>query len=128
MDISKAVPKGYHFAEPHTHDGFTWKFEWRDRWSIRPVQYYFIDFGLSCQYPPGLTDIKDSGIYGQDKTVPEFAHTAPYDPFKLDIYQLGNVIVKVSQVSHPTPAHGSAHSICRRNIRASNLSSSLGKV
>jgi hypothetical protein len=99
MDTSKVIPKGFHFAFWRSHDGVvTKRFEWRERWSVRPIQYYFIDFGLSCHYPAGLTNIRDLGIFGQDKTVPERSLTVPYDPFKLDIYQLGNVIIQVAEV------------------------------
>ncbi|CAA7270060.1 unnamed protein product [Cyclocybe aegerita] len=34
------------------------------------------------------------GPVGQDRTVPEASLEVPYDAFKFDIYQLGNVIVK----------------------------------
>ncbi|KAF8971166.1 hypothetical protein BDZ97DRAFT_2039740 [Flammula alnicola] len=34
MDVSRAVPKGSHFIEWNTHDG-----------AVKPVKYYFIDFG-----------------------------------------------------------------------------------
>lgn len=129
MDTSKVIPKGFHFAEPFTHDGVTWKFEWRDRWSVRPVQYHFIDFGLSYRYPRGRTNIKDIGILGQDKTVPELSLTVPYDPFKLDIYQLGNVIIGVVNVGSfiLTPTDWCSP-ICCRNIKALNHSSNLEKL
>jgi hypothetical protein len=79
MDISKAIPKGSHFAIWRTHDGVSRKFEWRDWWSVRPNQYYFIDFGLSCHYPAGLKNIRDLGIFGQDRSVLERSLTVPYD-------------------------------------------------
>lgn len=99
MDVSKIIPKGYHFLDWRTHDGVNLKLDWRDRWSVRPIEYFFIDFGVSYQYPPGLTGILDTGRYGQDRSVPELSDTVLYDPFKLDIYQLGNVIINVANVS-----------------------------
>lgn len=98
MDVSKVIPKGYHFLDWRTHDGVNLKLDWRDRWSVRPIEYFFIDFGVSYQYPLGLTDILDTGRYGQDRSVPELSDTVLYDPFKLDIYQLGNVIINVVNV------------------------------
>ncbi|RDB18621.1 hypothetical protein Hypma_014748 [Hypsizygus marmoreus] len=95
MDASKTIPRGFHFARWHSHDGLTFDFDWYDRWLVRPVQYYFIDFGLSHQYPPGLKNILDDGIFGQDRTVPEMSITVPYDPFKADVYQLGNVFLEI---------------------------------
>ncbi|RDB18694.1 hypothetical protein Hypma_014745 [Hypsizygus marmoreus] len=94
MDTSKAMPRGFHFARWRSHDGLKYGLHWHDRWSVRPVKYYFIDFGLSHQYPRGRKNILDGGIFGQDRTVPEMSITVPYDPFKADVYQLGNVFLK----------------------------------
>jgi hypothetical protein len=99
MDISRVVPKGVHFARWFTHDGVHSEFKWHDRWSVRPNKYYFIDFGLSSKYPMDETDIMDDGILGQDLTVPELSLNIPYNPFKVDIYQLGNALLKVIDVS-----------------------------
>lgn len=98
MDPSKVIPKGFRFSKPHTRDGLK-RLVWRERWSVRPIKYYFIDFGLSEQYPFGLKNIRDYGIFGQDRTVPEMSVTIPYDPFKADVYQLGNVFKRLIEVS-----------------------------
>ncbi|KAF9468132.1 hypothetical protein BDZ94DRAFT_1154878 [Collybia nuda] len=96
MDASKAIPKGFHFRNWWTHTGLDYKnFEFHERWEVSPVQYYYIDFGLSYQYPLGLKGMTESGSCGQDASVPEFGSDDPYDPFKVDIYQLGNVILNV---------------------------------
>lgn len=100
MDVSKAIPKGFHFRNWWTHTGLDYKnFEFYERWAVRPVQYHYIDFGLSYQYPLGLKDMTETGSCGQDTSVPEFCSDAPYDPFKVDIYQLGHVILDVANVS-----------------------------
>lgn len=100
MDASKVIPRGTHYVKPSTHNGFYGTFEWRQRWSVRPVQYYYIDFDISCRYPPELknVDLKEMTRAGQDKSVPEFKRPGPYNPFKADIYQLGNVILKLLSV------------------------------
>ncbi|RDB18654.1 hypothetical protein Hypma_014742 [Hypsizygus marmoreus] len=95
MDVSKVIPRGFHYGYFFTHDGTSIDFKWRDRWTVRPVSYYFIDFGLSHQYPTGLENILDDGLFGQDRTVPEMSLTVPYDPFKADVYQLGNAFLQV---------------------------------
>jgi hypothetical protein len=97
MDPSKVIPNGFHFGSVWTKDGFK-KIEWRERWSVRPVKYYFVDFGLSHRYPGGLTNIMDYGRFGQDRSVPEMSTTVPYDPFKADVYQLGNVFKRFVEV------------------------------
>ncbi|TFK92729.1 hypothetical protein K466DRAFT_594989 [Polyporus arcularius HHB13444] len=57
-----------------------------------PVRYYIIDFGLSTKFSPGEPHIAPI-VFGGDKSVPEYAD-APgnCDPFKVDIYHLGNMI------------------------------------
>lgn len=52
-------------------------------------KYYFIDFGISTRFEgPGPHLV--TGTIGRDPTAPEMSDTVPYDPFKLDIYYLGN--------------------------------------
>ncbi|KAF4613654.1 hypothetical protein D9613_008112 [Agrocybe pediades] len=93
MDPTKVVPRGLALSNYPTHDGFELiDFEWVERWSVRPVQYYIIDFGLSSRHQSNDAHDQVPGKHGQDKTVPEQSDTVPYNPFKLDVYQLGNVI------------------------------------
>ncbi len=56
-----------------------------------PVRYYIIDFGLSRKFSPGEPHVAPI-VFGGDKSVPEYK-TAPgdCDPFKVDIYHLGNM-------------------------------------
>ncbi|KAF7306339.1 Protein kinase domain-containing protein [Mycena indigotica] len=101
MDATNVIPGGYHFSYNSSEDGnYHHRIRWRDRCAVAPVQYYFIDFGLSSFFPEGEEAARDVGIFGQDKTVPELSDTVPYNPFKVDIYQLGNVFVKLSK-KHP---------------------------
>jgi serine/threonine protein kinase len=98
MDISKVIPKGSHFARWETHNGLHWdQFEWKERWSVRPVQYFIIDFGISLPLPE--KNLVTFGVWGRDKTVPEMSPTNQYDPFKVDIYQLGRVFLDMIEVS-----------------------------
>ncbi|KAG6917649.1 hypothetical protein DXG01_001756 [Tephrocybe rancida] len=45
----------------------------------------------------GANDVvmKDSTRLGQDRTAPEYDRPEPYDPFKADIFQLGNALLNV---------------------------------
>lgn len=43
-------------------------------------------------------DTRFGNTYGQDKTVPEFQDPEPHDTFKVDIYQIGNVINELLEV------------------------------
>ena len=91
MDPSRVIPKGFHFAKTHTHNGVNQSFSWRERWDVRPVSYFIIDFGISSIWP-SKNDAVVKGKCGQDQSAPEFLHARPFNLFKLDIYHLGNVI------------------------------------
>ncbi|KAF5379390.1 hypothetical protein D9615_006640 [Tricholomella constricta] len=100
MDASKIVPRGFHYFHETTHDGLNREFEWLQRWSVRPVQYYFIDFDISHRYLTS-SDVKEMSRLGQDKSVPEYLRPGPYDPFKADVYQLGNTLLKLIKQYNP---------------------------
>ena len=89
MDAKSLVPTGWHFVAPFCEpDGMT-RITPLDR-KRYPVRYYFIGFGNCLHVPPNQrTTIK--GIGGGDYDVPELLTGEAYDPFKLDIYTLGNV-------------------------------------
>ena len=54
------------------------------------VRYYYVDFGISVFIPPNQPKLV-TGILGRDREPPELSSDDPYDPFKLDIFILGNV-------------------------------------
>ena len=56
------------------------------------VKYYFIDYGISSYFPAGSQWELVLGIAGRDQDVPELSNDIPYDPFKVDIFTIGNVI------------------------------------
>ncbi|KAJ7147144.1 hypothetical protein C8R43DRAFT_1069958 [Mycena crocata] len=77
MDATPDLPNGFHFSRSWTTDGVQSNYgvPWRSRSS--PVNYYFIDFGLARNHPNGIETARSVG--------------SPYNPFPVDIYQLGNV-------------------------------------
>ncbi|KAJ6461317.1 hypothetical protein C8R45DRAFT_1028051 [Mycena sanguinolenta] len=96
MDASRMIPRGWHFRAPWSHCGTALGIQSEPRSAVGPIDYYVIDFGLSDGFfDVRPEDVLDVGKYGQDKTVPELSETVPYNPFKVDIYQLGNVIKKL---------------------------------
>ena len=101
MDEPRVIPKGSHFGRPDSHDGSGYNLTWLHRCSVAPVDYYYIDFGLSAWYPRGKETARNIGVVGQVKTVPELSDTVPYNPFQVDIYQLGHTILKVIEVGIP---------------------------
>lgn len=98
MDPTNEIPGGFHFAEySRKPDGKKW-ITYRSRRSVAPVKYYFIDYETALLYPGN--EHESYGVIGQDRTAPEFAdENALYDPFKLDVYQLGRVITELMEVS-----------------------------
>lgn len=61
----------------------------------RPIKYFYIDFGLSRKYEPTDESPRELPVFGGDKSVPEFqrdGYEVPADPFRTDIYCLGNLI------------------------------------
>lgn len=92
MDAKSLVPTGWHFVAPFCEpDGMT-KINPLNR-KRHPVRYYFIGFG-NCLHIPRHQRTPIKGIGGGDCDVPELLAGQAYDPFKLDIYTLGNVIDK----------------------------------
>lgn len=60
-----------------------------------PVKYDYVDFGISSKFDPKETPKLAVGIAGRDQEVPELSATAPYDPFKVDVFIVGNVLRKL---------------------------------
>jgi hypothetical protein len=56
--------------------------------------------GLSGWYESGHESAWTIGVAGQIKDIPELSDTIPYNPFKVDIFQLGRTILDVIMVSH----------------------------
>jgi hypothetical protein len=68
------------------------------------VKYYFVDYGISSYFPAGSQRELVFGIAGRDQDVPELSNSVPYDPFKVDIFTIGNVLRREFQaVSFHSP-------------------------
>ncbi|KAI0753919.1 hypothetical protein BC629DRAFT_1174699 [Irpex lacteus] len=91
MDADALCPQGFHPVHLGSlPDGFT-PAPCLPR-SAAPVKYYFVDYGISSYIDPnGQEDRKVVGVHGIDQEVPELSLTVPYDPFKVDIFLIGNM-------------------------------------
>lgn len=92
MDGEPLFPKGHHpvrldYLEDGVHDA-----PYLSRQN-HPVKYYFIDFGISSYFDPGVVPLV-IGTQGRDKEPPELDDRRPYNPFPLDIFILGNLYRK----------------------------------
>ncbi|KAJ3520093.1 hypothetical protein NMY22_g12902 [Coprinellus aureogranulatus] len=102
IDPTRLLPKGFHpfgrLVPPDGRRHMYERFKWKSRWSVRPNRYYVIDFGMSERY-----DTREGaltlGVLGQDPSVPEMSDTVPYDPFPMDVYQLGNMLSEIYKVT-----------------------------
>ncbi|KAH9031616.1 hypothetical protein EDB85DRAFT_2133406 [Lactarius pseudohatsudake] len=56
------------------------------------VKYYFVDYRFSSYFPEGTEPQLVLGLAGRDRDVPELSDEVPYDPFKVDILMIGNVL------------------------------------
>lgn len=72
------IPSCENFARP------------RKRIDVESVRYYFIDFGISSYYEDLSSPPEAIGAACQDHDVPELSEYRTYDPFKVDIFTLGN--------------------------------------
>lgn len=107
MDADAMYPEGFHPIRIMYKSDYSGYATHIPR-SVAGVKYYFIDFGISVHIPkdarPGLV----TGIMGRDQTPPELSKTMPYDPFKLDVYILGNMFKRelTNVRPHlPVPSH-----------------------
>jgi hypothetical protein len=94
MDVTPMYPGGYHpLLERRRRDG-TGNAKHYSR-TLKPVNYYVVDFGLSWKYDPLTGPPLAHIIHGNDRTVPEFegkTNNDTYNPFPTDVYYLGNFV------------------------------------
>ncbi|KAI0041908.1 hypothetical protein FA95DRAFT_1564896 [Auriscalpium vulgare] len=91
MDARAMYPEGFH----PVHDTWTPTKSGQAKRLSRlevGVKYYFIDYGISSYYPSGTQRTLVTGDLGRDREVPELSKDIPYDPFKVDIFIIGNAL------------------------------------
>ncbi|KAI0676773.1 kinase-like domain-containing protein [Trametes maxima] len=90
MDASSLYPQGFHPVSQTKLPDVSDTAPTLSR-SAAPVRYYFIDFGISTRFTPNSSRLV-LGAMGLDQEPPELSEDVPYDPFKLDIFLIGNLI------------------------------------
>ena len=90
MDADAMYPEGFHPIRSLYKADYSGFAEHIPR-SVAGVKYYFIDFGISVHIPRDKNYKLVTGVLGRDQTPPELSREIPYDPFKLDVYILGNM-------------------------------------
>ena len=89
FDSSKMYPNGFHPVKINQNKNFKGTAKAYTR-TQRPPRYYFINFGLSSQYPS--RDAMDEPQQGEDKSAPEHRSVQRCNPFHTDIYYIGNLV------------------------------------
>ncbi|KZV68671.1 hypothetical protein PENSPDRAFT_609701 [Peniophora sp. CONT] len=90
MDASSLYPNGHHPVNLDFSSDFKTIVDPLRR-SKHTVRYYYVDFGISTYFPSTSTSTLVTGIFGRNQNVPELSDIVPYDPFKVDIFSMGQV-------------------------------------
>jgi len=91
MDPGTMYPEGFHPVQPAYKRDYSGFADYLPRSTVG-VKYYFADFGLSVHVPDEDRPKLVTGDQGRDQDPPELSDTVPYDPFKLDIFIIGNMM------------------------------------
>ena len=90
LDPSGMYPNGFHPTQMNRNQDFSGRAKRHTR-TLRPPRYFLIDFSLSLQCTS--RDAFDEPLSGGDKSAPEHVHgDRRRNPFKTDIYYLGNLV------------------------------------
>jgi hypothetical protein len=91
MDADAMYPEGFHPIKPTFKRDYSGRATYIPR-SVAGVRYYFADFGLSVHIPEEEPQKLVTGDLGRDQDPPELSESVPYDPFKLDMFIIGNML------------------------------------
>ncbi|KAJ7671950.1 hypothetical protein B0H17DRAFT_1244622 [Mycena rosella] len=103
VDPSRMIPDGSHFMWFMTANGVDHLRDYtgndsdphimKSRTEAGPMRYYHIDFGLSVHFPSFEARGLGTGEDGRyRKHIPEISETVPYDPFKVDVRSVGEML------------------------------------
>ena len=84
-------PDGFHPVQPAYKRDYSGWATYLPRSAVG-VKYYFADFGISVHIPTEDRPRFVTGHMGRDQDPPELSSIVPYDPFKLDIFIIGNTL------------------------------------
>ena len=90
MDADSMYPEGFHPIALRRTPDYSGIAKYSSR-TASGAKYYYVDFGISVHIPEALRPKLVTGTLGRDQDPPELSATVPYDPFKLDIFIIGNM-------------------------------------
>lgn len=93
MDARPILPHGWHFVADNFLPNGVDPISPLARVD-HPVRYYIIDYDCSLRLHPDQAHLLVENFGGRDGDVPEIAAYKPCNPFKVDVFTLGNVFLK----------------------------------
>jgi len=94
MDASAMYPEGFHpYTQQYAKEGAVYNLAKALTRTQAPPKYYLIDFGISTRYTDTGSPILDVGMPGRSRA-PELSATVPYDPFAVDVFAYGEVLLR----------------------------------
>jgi hypothetical protein len=90
LDADAMHPEGFHPVSMDIAADYSGLAKYTSRTSAG-AKYYYIDFGISVHIPEAVGPKLVTGTLGRDQDPPELSDDIPYDPFKLDIFIIGNM-------------------------------------
>jgi len=90
LDADAMYPEGFHPVAIDIAADYSGIAKYTSR-TIGGAKYYYADFGISVYIPEAVSPKLVTGILGRDRDPPESLRKRPYDPFKLDIFIIGNM-------------------------------------
>ena len=107
VDGAKFCPEGYHCA-PFTFKLANKALSFRHRCQVMPVNYYFVDFEKSSSFSDSDIDMENIRVEREGLhplsylicpgEVQELNRPRPIDPFALDVYSTGRMLMKLVMV------------------------------
>jgi len=91
IDADAMYPEGFHPVKWSYKRDYSGRATYIPR-SVAGVRYYFADFGISVHIPKEEPQKFVTGVQGRDQDPPELSETVSYDPFKLDVFIIGNML------------------------------------
>lgn len=115
LDADTMYPGGFHPLDLNKTPDYSSVAKYISRTSAG-AKYYYVDFGISVYIPDDMGTKLVTGVFGRDRDPPELSLEKPYDPFKLDIFIVGNMFKKeFCDVIIPLSAVSSGNSQTSRN-------------
>ena len=90
FDADAMYPEGFHPISLNMTVDYSGRAKHTSRTSAG-AKYYYVDFGISVYIPEAVSPKFVTGALGRDRDPPELSEGIPYDPFKLDIFIIGNM-------------------------------------